>query len=293
MKFSSKNFLPATAVAVLLCLGFAPSNFAATANVLVGSGGLFFTPAITNIATGDQVIWTWDGSNHSTTSGTNGAAGDDNGVPGGLWNSGVNNAGHTFTNTFATSGTYSYYCSVHFSFGMTGAVIVAVASLPPTITITNPVSGAVFAAPANVTIQATNSGTVTNVQFLAGSTILTNETTAPFSAVANNLPAGSYALSAIASDNLGAKATNAVNISVVTPVQINLNAPQQLSPTSFQFNYSANTGLSYVVQLSTNLASSNWTAIFTNTATSNPATFVDSNATVNPGFYRVGRLPNP
>lgn len=166
---------------------------------------------------------------------------------------------------------------------------------PPSVTITNPASGAVFTAPANVTVQASASdsdGTVTNVQFLIGSTVLTNKVTAPFSAVTNNLAAGNYTLSAIASDNNGVKSTNAVAISVVTPLPLAINAPQ-LSSASFQFSFAANIGLSYVVQWSTNLTSPNWIPIFISTAASNPVVFVDNHATNSPGFYCVGRLPNP
>jgi plastocyanin len=119
----------------------------------VGSGGLVVVPATTNINVNDQVIWSWSGSGHSTTSGTNGVHGDDNGVPSGSWDSGVNNAPHSFTNIFTSAGNFSYYCSIHFGSGMTGAVVVA-ASLPPTVAITSPASGAVFAAPANVQILA-------------------------------------------------------------------------------------------------------------------------------------------
>jgi hypothetical protein len=99
-------------------------------------------------------------------------------------------------------------------------------------------------------------------------------------------------LSAIASDNLGAKTTNAVNISVVTPLSLTISAPQKLGA-NFQFGYGANTGLTYIVQRSTNLVVSNWISIFTNKAASNPVVFVDSPATNNFRFYRVGRLPNP
>jgi chitinase len=171
-----------------------------------------------------------------------------------------------------------------------------VVDTPPSVTITNPVSGTVFAAPANVTIQASASdtdGTVTNVQFLVGSTVLSNAAAAPFSAVTNNLAAGSYTLSAVASDNNGVKATNAATISVVTPVQVLLSAPQGLPPANFHFSYTANVGLSYIVQRSTNLVSTNWITLITNTAGSGSVNFTDLNATVNPGFYRVGRLPNP
>jgi plastocyanin len=369
-----KNISSVAAVAILLGLGFAPASLAATANVSVGSAGLVYTPATSNIAVGDRVIWTWGGLNHSTTSDT------------ALWDSGVANSPHTFTNQFNSAGTFPYHCTFHVSFGMVGSIIVTAPNSPPSVTITNPVTGTVFIAPANVTIQASASdtdGTVTNVQFRIGSTILTNKPSAPFFAVTNNLAAGSYTLSAIASDNLGAKTTNSVNIivdtppsvtitnpasgavlsapanvliqasatdpdgsvtnvqfllgatvltnqpaapfsastnnlpagsymfsaiaadnngikatnsvtiSIVTPVAVTLNASQRLSATNFQFSYPANIGLNYVVQCATNLLSPNWIPVLTNTAASNPVVFVDNHSTNNPGFYRVGRLPNP
>jgi plastocyanin len=302
MNFSPRKALIFVAGAVLLVFGCPISSLAATATVQVGSNGLVFTPATTNIAVNDQVIWIWGGPAtrpHSTTSGTVVITPTStNDIPDGLWDSGVVAGAHSFTNTFSSAGSFPYYCQVHYNVGMTGAVLVAAASLPPSVAITNPADGTVFSEPANVTIQATatdsnGGGSVTNVQFLADSTVLTNETVAPFSVTTNNLTAGSYTFSAVATDNAGLTATNAVTINVVTPVPLALDTPTQLSSTSFQFNYSANVGLSYVIQQSTNLASTNWIAIFTNTATSNPVTFVDSNAIANPGFYRVIRLPNP
>lgn len=289
MNRTSKNLL--AAALAWLCL--APAGFAATATVLVGSGGLVFTPAVTNINTGDRVIWSWAGNFHSTTSGT---VSGTTATPNGLWDSGVNNAPHSFTNTFNTAGNFSYYCSLHFTSGMTGAVLVASANLAPTVSITSPTNNSVFAAPANVTIQATASdsdGTIASVQILVGANVLTNQTAAPFAATTNNLAAGSYTLSAVATDNGGLKATNAVTISVVTPVAVAISSPQWQPPANFQFSYSANAGLRYVVQRSTDLSSTNWTALVTNTAAGNPVSFTDSNASAGLGFYRVGRLPNP
>jgi len=273
----------------LAVFGCSFTGFARVVTVGVANGNvLSFFPATTNIATGDQVIWIWNSTGltpHSTTSDTIG-----------LWDSGNVPAPKSFTNTFNVAGTYPYHCTQHVIFGMKGTIIVAAANLPPAVTITNPVSGMVFAAPANVAIQASASdtdGTVTNVQFLVGSTVLSNDDAAPFSAVTNNLAAGSYTLSAVASDNNGVKATNAATISVVTPVPVLLSAPQGLPPANFHFSYTANVGLSYIVQRSTNLISTNWTTLVTNTAGSGSINFTDLNATVNPGFYRVGRLPNP
>jgi plastocyanin len=285
MKFSSKKILIGAAAA-LVYLAVPFYGFGATANVSVIN--FAFVPATTNISLGDRVIWTWpSGSNfHNVTSTSAPQA----------WPASATLSGPaTFTNTFTSAGTFPYECTVHF---FTGSITVAAANVPPSVSITNPAPGTVFSEPANVTIQATatdpnSGGSVTNVQFLVGSDVLTNVTAAPFSATTNNLAAGSYTFFAVATDNVGLTATNAVTISVVTPVPLALGAATHLSPTSFQFDYSANVGLTYVVQQSTDLSSPDWTAISTNTAASNPVTFVDQNAIANPGFYRVVRLPNP
>jgi plastocyanin len=276
-------------VAVLWLLLYAAAGFAATTNVTVAPNGtLTFSPSVVTINAGDQVTWTWAtlGAGHTSTSGSPCTAN-------GLWSAGE----PSFTFTFTTAGNYPYFCIPHCSFGMTGEVIVnAAANQPPTVQITNPPSGSVRAAPASVTIQATASdpdGSVTNVQFLVGASVLTNKSSAPFTATANNLAAGTYTLSAIASDNGGAKATNSVTISVVTPVTVRLTSPVEQPPSRFQFSYSANTGLTYFVQRSTNLSLPSWISLRTNVATTAPVTFVDSNAPSPSAFYRVGRLPNP
>jgi plastocyanin len=264
------------------------SSRAAIANVQVGNGlNNAFIPATTNIAVNDQVLWTWGGNNHDVAS-TNGA-----------WTtSPLQGAGKTFTNTFAVAGTYFYYCTIHgtATTGMKGAIIVTAPNVPPSVTVANPASGAVFAAPANVTIQASASdsdGTVTNVRFLVDANVVTNKATAPFAAVTNNLAVGSHTLSVIASDNNGATATNSAAISVVTPLPMQLNAPQAQPPGKFRFSYTANPGLSYVVERSTNLPAANWLPLITNTAGGSSINFTDANATFNPGFYRVRRQPNP
>jgi plastocyanin len=262
-------------LAVPLC------GLGATANVSVVNYA--FVPDTTNIFAGDQVIWTWEDGFHSTTSSDSPA----------LWDSGANFSPFAFTNTFTSAGTFSYLCTVH---GFTGSISVTAANVPPSVSITNPAPGTVFSAPAVVTIQASASdtdGILTNVRFLIGSTVLTNETIGPFAAVASNLAAGGYTLTAIASDDLDATATNSVNISVVTPVPLVISSPSRPSGTNFQFSYTANAGLGYIVQRSTNLLSTDWITLVTNTAAAGLVNFSDTNAVASPGFYRVGRLPNP
>lgn len=268
-----------------------------TVTVQVGdsSGDLAFFPANASVPVNGRVIWNWAGSFHSTTSGiiTN-----ETPVPDGLWDSQVNNAGHSFTNTFTGAGTFPYYCSIHYLDGMTGSITVtnsAPPNDPPTIAITHPANGDTLSAPASLTLAADAGdadGSVTNVEFLQNSVLLGNVATSPFSISVNDLAAADYIFSAIASDNDGATATNSVTIHVINPAPINLSGLTISSPGQFQFSYASDIGLSYVVQTSTNL-SSGWISLATNKATANPTIFTDSNATNAGAFYRVGRLPNP
>jgi plastocyanin len=295
MKFTIKNVMVAAAAAVSLWMMGQQSGFGASTTVLVGSGGLHFVPAMVTVSTGDSVIWSWSGVNHSTTSGTNGVHGDDLGAPSGSWDSGVFSPTHNFTNTFTSAGTFSYYCSVHFAAGMVGSIVVTAPSLPPAVSLISPQNGKVFAAPANINVQAvvTNgSGTVTNVQLLEDSSLLANVTTPPYGTTATGLAAGNYSFTAIAQDNNNLFATNTVSISVVTPVTVALtNVFELTGGTNFQFSYSANIGLNYVVSRSTDFLS--WLPLATNMAQSNPVVFTDLTATNSLNFYRVGQLPNP
>jgi hypothetical protein len=119
-----------------------------------------------------------------------------------------------------------------------------------------------------------------------------NVITPPFT-LTPTLAAGSYALTAAATAAGVSTTSSVVNISVVTPVAVTLINPTNLSNPNFEFTYSANVGLSYVVDRATDLVLSNWVRIATNVAASNPTNFMDTHATSSPAFYRVGRLPNP
>jgi plastocyanin len=196
--------------------------------------------------------------------------------------------------TNLAAGAYSFFAIATDNLGAkaTNSISVTVNQLP-TVALTNPANGAVFSAPAKLTISASaaDDGAITNVQFLQNGVVFTNRAVLPYSVTLSSLAPGAYALSAVAADNLGGKATNVISVNVVTAGAIILSSPQQVSGTNFQFKYSANTGLRYVVEQSSNLAS--WSPLNTNTAAGNPVTFVHTNAVASPGFYRVGRLPNP
>jgi len=169
----------------------------------------------------------------------------------------------------------------------------AVALPTPTVTITNPASGAVFAAPANVNIAAhatVSSGTVTNVQFFTNGVLSGSVLAVPFSLTVGNLTDGSYSLAAVATA-AGISATSpVVNVTVVSPVAVNLSGPK-FNNGQFLFNYSANPGLTYVIQNSSNLM--NWVSMVTNIAPGSPVLFSNAVNSTGASFYRVGRLPNP
>jgi plastocyanin len=275
--------LPATYGLAGWALACPLSGQAATANVSIED--FDFNPPSTTINVNDQVTWTWNGIfSHSTTSDT------------GLWTS-VQQTSGTYTHIFSSSGNFPYHCSVHLF--MTASVTVNPGSAPPSVTINSPTNGATFAAPWTGSIQATVSdtgGTVTNVDFFAGATLLgsVNNPTANPSFTVTNLPANNnnYVLTAAATDNNGATTTSAgVSINVVTPGTIVLSSPVRVSATSFQFSYTANPGLSYIVLRSGTLPG--LLPISTNTATSSMVNFLDNNATGDANYYDVHLAPNP
>ena len=91
-------------------------------------------------------------------------------------------------------------------------------NMHPSVVISSPSTGSTFTAPANITITANASdadGSITKVEFFIGATKLGEKTSAPYSVVWNNVTAGTYSLTAIATDNLNAKTTSsAISISV-------------------------------------------------------------------------------
>jgi hypothetical protein len=83
---------------------------------------------------------------------------------------------------------------------------------PPTVTLTQPGNGATFTAPATVSLAAAASdtdGSVTKVEFFNGPTKLGEDATAPYALDWSAVGAGTYTLSARATDNLGFTTTSA------------------------------------------------------------------------------------
>ena len=100
------------------------------------------------------------------------------------------------------------------------SVTISAANSPPSVTITNPADHAVFGNTDSVAVRvsaADSDGSVTNVQLFNGNVLLRSFSAAPFNftgtAIAGSFFLGTNTLIAVATDNLGARATSApVNV---------------------------------------------------------------------------------
>jgi regulation of enolase protein 1 (concanavalin A-like superfamily) len=102
-------------------------------------------------------------------------------------------------------------------------------NVAPTVALTSPSNGTSFMAPATITISASaddDDGVIAQVEFYAGATLLATDSTSPYDTTWNNVPAGSYTVTARATDNAGAVTTSSpVSISVSDPPPSSLPAP--------------------------------------------------------------------
>ena len=88
----------------------------------------------------------------------------------------------------------------------------SIATPPPTVQLTGPTDGTELFAPATVTVSATASeagGTITKVDFYNNGAFLGSAAAAPFTLPLTNLAAGTYSLTATATDALGKATTSA------------------------------------------------------------------------------------
>ena len=103
------------------------------------------------------------------------------------------------------------------------------ANQPPSVQLTSPANGASFVAPASIALSANASdpnGAVTRVDFYQGNTLIGTATAAPYTAVWSNVGAGSYTLTAKATDNAGAVTTSAgVSVMVTSATALTITGP--------------------------------------------------------------------
>jgi aryl-phospho-beta-D-glucosidase BglC (GH1 family) len=109
------------------------------------------------------------------------------------------------------------------SAGVAITVTSIVPNQPPVVTLSSPVSGATFTAPATISLSATASdadGTISKVEFYNGSAKLGEALSSPYTFVWSNVSAGPYTITAKATDNSGASSTSspaAITVSSSAP----------------------------------------------------------------------------
>jgi regulation of enolase protein 1 (concanavalin A-like superfamily)/uncharacterized protein (DUF2141 family) len=110
---------------------------------------------------------------------------------------------------------------------------------PPVVSLTAPSSGAIFAAPATISIAAAandSDGTVTKVSFFANSTLIGTATGTPYAVTWPAVAPGTYSLAAVATDDGGATTTS-------NPVSITVQAAQGALPPSWENTDVGTTGV--------------------------------------------------
>ncbi len=99
---------------------------------------------------------------------------------------------------------------------------------PPEISITSPSSNTLYQSPASIIITASAidpDGTISDVKFFNGATLLSTDTVAPYAHTWSGVAAGDYTVRAVATDDAGVAVTSA-------PVAIAVNAQPVVSLTS-------------------------------------------------------------
>src|SRR4051795_7731280 len=117
---------------------------------------------------------------------------------------------------------------------------------PPTVTLTSPAAGASFSAPGTVPLTVTAAdpdGTVAKVEYYSDTTLIATATSSPFSASWTNVPAGSYSITAKATDDKGLSTTS-------TPAGITVATGPTIKVSPAAVSVAAGKTVSYTVALS-------------------------------------------
>jgi RHS repeat-associated protein len=135
----------------------------------------------------------------------------------------------TLANVAAGTHTYTARATDNLGATSTSAAITVTVDAPPVIALTAPANNAIYAAPATVTLTATATdavGTVTRVDFYQGAILIGTATAAPFTFNWTSVAAGSYSLTAVATNDAGMATTSpAVAITVDAAPSVAISSP--------------------------------------------------------------------
>jgi plastocyanin len=266
----------------------------AVVNILVNSNrtvdvlpaSTAFTPNVLSVTVGDTVTFNGLANIHTVTgSGTVEPFCGSNSFP------------TSCAVMFNAVGAFPFHCIVHRALGMTGSVQVVGPNLLPSGQIIAPADGFAVVTGATFTISAEASdlfGRVAMVRFERSPNITVGiDTTSPYSITASFPTPGTFPIWARVFDNTGLTSTSApITINVIAPVNIQLLSPA-VGTGGFQFDFTANPGLTYVIEGSAADGSPTpFVPLATNVANTNPMTFTDSDSGGRSNrAYRVFRRP--
>ena len=117
-------------------------------------------------------------------------------------------------------------------------------NVSPTVAITAPANNSSFIATSNIAFTATAAdadGTVAKVEFYNGTTLIGTSPASPYGFTWNNVAAGSYAITAKATDNYGAVSTSAVVNVIVSPLRTPENPSGTTAGIVYKYYESATT----------------------------------------------------
>ena len=150
-------------------------------------------------------------------------------------------APYSFAWNNVQSGTYDLTARAIDNLGLavTSDFVTLTVNTPPSVSLTAPANGLVVLAPANVTLSANAAdadGTVTKVDFYAGTTLIGTKTTAPYTYDWTGISYGTYSLTAKVTDNRGTITTSsAVTLIVNSAPSASITSPANqamLTPSS-------------------------------------------------------------
>jgi endo-1,4-beta-D-glucanase Y/predicted RNA-binding Zn ribbon-like protein len=140
-----------------------------------------------------------------------------------------NSSPYSYSWTGVAAGTYSITAKATDNANATATsdvvtvTVTAATNQAPTVSITSPANGATFTAPASITINANAAdadGTVSKVDFYNGATLLFSDNSSPYSYSWTGIAAGTYNITAKATDNSNASTTSSVVTVTVNPVVV-------------------------------------------------------------------------
>ncbi|MBC7390579.1 MAG: carbohydrate-binding protein [Opitutaceae bacterium] len=150
---------------------------------------------------------------------------------------GINDASSYFNQTLKTL--YLYLLTGNFYLpGISGSTPTPTpTNISPTVSLTSPSNNTTYSAPANVNLSANASdanGTISKVEFYNGTTKLGEDLSSPYTYSWTGVGAGTYAITAKATDNAGSVTTsNSANITITsTPTPSATLSPFSGTPTS-------------------------------------------------------------